>query len=77
MNKTDIEKSDYFTEVVDDLKLEDNIVKLRKEGYTYKQIRLKLGNPSNKKISEVLTEYCPELAGDSKEWKALQKKIYK
>lgn len=76
MNKTDIDKSDYFTEVVDDLKLEDNIVKLRKEGYTYKQIRLKLGNPSNKKISEVLTEHCPELAGDSKEWKSLQKKTY-
>lgn len=77
MNKTDIDKSDYFTEVSDGLKLEDNIVKLRKEGYTYKQIRLKLGNPSNKKIREVLLKYCPELAGDTEEWKALQKKIYK
>ena len=76
MNKTDIEKSDYFTEVSDNLKLEDNIVKLRKEGYTYKQIRLKLGNPSNKKIREVLLEHCPELAGDTEEWKALQKKTY-
>lgn len=76
MNKTDIDKSDYFTEVSDGLKLEDNIVKLRKEGYTYKQIRLKLGNPSNKKIREVLLEYCPELAGDTEEWKSLQKKTY-
>ena len=49
MNKIEIDKSEYFTETSDDLKLEDNIVKLRKEGYTYKQIRLKLGNPSNKK----------------------------
>ena len=77
MNKIEIEKSEYFTEALDDLKLEDNIVKLRKEGYTYKQIRLKLGNPSNKKIREVLLKYCPELAGDTEEWKALQKKIYK
>lgn len=57
--------------------LEEKIVELRKEGYTYKGIRLKLGNPSNKKISEVLNEHCPELAGDSEEWKSLQMKIYK
>ena len=57
--------------------MEEKIVELRKEGYTYKAIRLKLGNPSNKKIREVLLEYCPELAGDSEEWKALQKQIYK
>lgn len=53
-----------------------NIIKLRKDGCTYKQIRLKLGNPSNKKIREILLEYCPELAGDTEEWKALQKKTY-
>jgi len=76
MNKIEIDKSEYFTETSDDLKLEDNIVKLRKEGYTYKQIRLKLGNPSNKKIREVLLKHCPELAGDTEEWKALQKKTY-
>lgn len=52
---------------MENLTLEEKIVKLRKEGYTYKGIRLKLGNPSNKKISETLNEFCPELAGDSKE----------
>ena len=39
MNKIDIDKSEKFTEVLDaldELKLEDNIVRLRKEGYTYK-----------------------------------------
>lgn len=59
------------------LTLEEKIVKLRKEGYTYKGIRLKLGNPSNRKISETLNEFCPELAGDSKEWRELQDRIYK
>ena len=76
MNKTDIDKSDYFTEVVDDLKLKDNIVKLRKEGCAYKQIRLKLGNPSNKTIRKVLLEYCPELAGDTEGWKLLQQQLH-
>lgn len=56
--------------------LEKRIIELRKEGYTYQRIRLKLGNPSNKKISEVLNEHCPELAGDTKEWKELYKKLY-
>lgn len=58
------------------MELNEKIVALRKEGHSYKSIRLKLGNPSNKKISEVLTEHCPELAGDSEGWKALQKRIY-
>jgi len=57
--------------------LQEKIVQLRKEGYSYKAIRLKLGNPSNKQIREVLLEYCPELAGDSEEWKQLQKQLYK
>lgn len=55
--------------------LEEKIVNLRKEGYTYTGIKLRLGNPSNKKIRETLEEYCPELAGDSKEWKELFKKV--
>ena len=55
--------------------LQEKIVQLRKEGYSYKAIRLKLGNPSNKQIREVLLEYCPELAGDSEEWKQLQKQL--
>lgn len=54
--------------------LEENIIELRKDGYTYKAIRLKLGNPSNKKIRAVLLEFCPELAGDSEEWRILYKK---
>ena len=57
--------------------MEEKIIELRKEGFSYKQIRLKLGNPSNKKIREVLLEYCPELAGDTEEWKLLQKRLYK
>ncbi len=57
--------------------LEEKIVSMRKYGHTYKEIRLRLGNPSNKKIREVLLEHCPELAGDSKEWRDLQAKIYK
>ena len=58
------------------MELEERIVKLRKEGYTYKQIRLKLGNPSNKTIRKVLLEYCPELAGDTEGWKLLQQQLY-
>lgn len=57
--------------------LENRIVKLRKEGSSYKEIRLKLGNPSNKKIKEVLLEHCPELAGDTEEWKLLQQRVYR
>ena len=55
--------------------MEERIIELRKEGFSYKQIRLKLGNPSNKKIREVLLKYCPELAGDTEEWRNLQKLI--
>lgn len=58
------------------MELEERIVELRKEGYTYKGIRLKLGNPSNKMIRKVLLEYCPELAGDTEGWKLLQQQLY-
>ena len=58
------------------MELEERIVELRKEGYTYKGIRLKLGNPSNKTIRKVLLEYCPELAGDTEGWKLLQQQLY-
>jgi hypothetical protein len=44
--------------------LEEKIISLRKEGYTYKGIQLKLGNPSKKYIREVLLKYSPELVGD-------------
>lgn len=44
--------------------LEQKIIELRKEGYTYRGIQLKLGNPSKKYIKEVLTQYVPNLLGD-------------
>ena len=44
--------------------LECKIVELRKEGYTYSGIQLRLGNPSKKFIKETLRQYAPELAGD-------------
>ena len=65
-----------ITKIKMKMELDERIVALRKEGHSYKSIRLKLGNPSNKRISEVLTKHCPELAGDSEGWKALQKRIY-
>lgn len=40
---------------------EAGIVYLRQEGYTYTQIRLKLGNPSNKTIRQTLLKYAPNL----------------
>lgn len=58
------------------LELDLRIIELRKEGYSYKEIRLKLGNPSNKKIREVLLENCPELAGDTEEWRTLYKNSF-
>lgn len=44
--------------------LEQAIIELRKEGYTYQGIQLKLGNPSKKYIKSVLSQYAPELLGD-------------
>ena len=44
--------------------LEEKIVELRKEGHTYREIQIKLGNPSKKMIKETLLQYAPELAGD-------------
>ena len=42
-------------------KLEGGIIYLRQDGYTYTQIRLKLGNPSNKFIRQTLLKYTPDL----------------
>ena len=47
--------------------MEEKIISLRKEGHSHRAIRLKLGNPSNKKIREVLLKKCPNLAGDTKD----------
>ena len=44
--------------------LEQKILQLRIEGYTYRAIQLALGNPSKKFIKEVLKEYAPTLVGD-------------
>jgi hypothetical protein len=54
--------------------LEEKIISLRKEGYTYKGIQLKLGNPSKKYIREVLLKYSPELVGDLFNYSKLEKK---
>lgn len=44
--------------------LEENIIKLRKEGYSYGGIQLVLGNPSKKIIKNCLKQYAPDLLGD-------------
>lgn len=56
--------------------LQEQIIELRKEGLTYKEIQLKLGNPSKKFIRETLLEFKPNLVGDSvKNYHRLQKKF--
>lgn len=44
--------------------IQDKIVELRKEGYSYAGIQLKLGNPSKKFIKETLRKLAPDLLGD-------------
>ena len=44
--------------------VQENIIALRKEGLTYREIQLKLGNPSKKFIRETLLEHAPKLVGD-------------
>lgn len=44
--------------------LQENIIKLRLEGLTYRSIQTKLGNPSKQFIKDTLREFAPELAGD-------------
>ena len=44
--------------------IQEKIVELRKEGLTYKEIQLKLGNPSKKFIRDTLLEFKPSLVGD-------------
>jgi len=44
--------------------LQEKIIELRKEGYTYAGIQLMLGNPSKKFIRQTLLEYEPDLVGD-------------
>jgi hypothetical protein len=51
--------------------LQEKIIELRKDNWSYGAIQLKLGNPSKKFIKETLIEFAPEFAGD------LTKKSYK
>lgn len=44
--------------------IEQKIVSLRKEGLTYREIQIKLGNPAKKFIRQTLLRYAPELVGD-------------
>ena len=44
--------------------LEQRILELRREGYSYTAIQLQLGNPSKKMIKDTLKLYAPELLGD-------------
>lgn len=44
--------------------IQDKIVELRKEGYSYAGIQLRLGNPSKKFIKETLKKLAPDLVGD-------------
>ena len=44
----------------DKLTLDNKIIELFLEGYTFKGIQLRLGNPSKKYISTVLKEQIPE-----------------
>lgn len=54
--------------------LQEKIVELRKDGFTYKGIQLSLGNPSKKFIRNTLLEYAPEYVGDIINYNKLQKK---
>ena len=47
-----------------DIQLQNKIVELRKEGYSYAGIQLILGNPSKKFIKETLKKLAPDLVGD-------------
>jgi hypothetical protein len=44
--------------------LQEKIIGLRIEKYTYREIQLKLGNPSKKFIKDTLITFRPDLAGD-------------
>ena len=44
--------------------IQSKIIELRQGGLTYKEIQLKLGNPSKKFIRETLLEFKPSLVGD-------------
>jgi len=55
--------------------LENKIIELRREGWSYTAIQLQLGNPSKKMIKDTLKQYTPELLGDIvQNFNRLQKK---
>jgi len=47
-----------------DQQLEKRIVILRSEGLSYREIQIKLGNPSKQFIRDTLKKLSPELLGD-------------
>lgn len=57
--------------------LEQKIIDLREDGYSYGGIQLKLGNPSKRFIKETLKKFRPELLGDVVDNpKKLKSKLY-
>lgn len=64
IDQMEVALKEYLDEQLKPSELEQKIIDLREEGYTYKGIQLKLGNPSKKFIKETLKKYRPDLAGD-------------
>lgn len=44
--------------------IEKRIIQLRETGLTYREIQIKLGNPSKEFIKTTLRKFRPELAGN-------------
>ena len=59
-----MKNSNIFIRINKMTELEQLIIELRIEGYTYRAIQLALGNPSKKFIKETLKENAPTLSGD-------------
>ena len=49
--------------------LEEKIIELSLEGYSYKAIQLKLGNPSKEFIKTTLLTFIPEKYEEINKWK--------
>lgn len=49
--------------------LEEKIIELSLEGYSYKAIQLKLGNPSKEFIKTTLLTFIPERYEEINKWK--------
>ena len=60
-----------ITQEMNEIEMNQNILELANEGYTYREIQLKLGNPSKKRIRQVIKNGNRELAGMLRDTKAL------